>query len=131
MVDEEFEVEAIQEGRIVRVSEEYARKEGLLVLKKFMRFEPNEEVKEEEVEDRRLLMDDFRKPLDWKDKGIAKELIDNFYWHISRERRRRGITRGEFAKAIGESENTIKMIPPGWKLSKEKCDNSDSEYISG
>ncbi len=41
------------------------------------------------------------------------DLIDNFHWTIQRIRRNRKITREEFAKGIGESEATVRMIEQG------------------
>lgn len=107
-------VEAIEEGKIVKVSERYAIREGLMILRK-PRFE-SERTKPSgarEDNEQRLLMDDFRKPLNWKENKVVKELIDNFHWHIARERRRREMKRRELAAALGVSENTIKMIENG------------------
>lgn len=42
------------------------------------------------------------------------DLIPNFHWAIQRIRRNRKITREEFAKAIGESDATVKMIEQGY-----------------
>ena len=113
---ESEKVEVIEEGKIVEVSEDYALREGLPILRKSsINVEENSEKVEsrKEEEERRLLMDDYRKPLDWRDNKIVKELVDNFHWHILRERRRKGISRKEFSEGIGESENTIKMIENG------------------
>lgn len=41
------------------------------------------------------------------------DLIDNFHWTIQRIRRSRKITREQFAKAIGESEATVRMLESG------------------
>jgi len=41
------------------------------------------------------------------------DLIDNFQWTIQRVRRSRKITREQFAKGIGESEATIRMLESG------------------
>lgn len=41
------------------------------------------------------------------------DLIDNFQWTIQRVRRNRKITREQFAKGIGESEATIRMLESG------------------
>ncbi len=42
------------------------------------------------------------------------DLISNFNWAIQRMRRHRRITRQEFAKGIGESEATVRMIEQGY-----------------
>ena len=41
------------------------------------------------------------------------DLIDNFQWTIQRVRRNRKITREQFAKGIGESEATVRMLESG------------------
>jgi len=45
---------------------------------------------------------------------LPSDLIENFHWKIQRLKRARKITRGQFAKAIGESEDTVKMIEQGF-----------------
>ena len=42
------------------------------------------------------------------------DLIENFHWTIQRIKRARRITREQFAKAIGESEATIRMVEQGF-----------------
>ncbi len=42
------------------------------------------------------------------------DLIENFHWTIQRIRRNRKITREQFAKGIGESEATVRMIEQGY-----------------
>jgi ribosome-binding protein aMBF1 (putative translation factor) len=41
------------------------------------------------------------------------DLIDNFHWTIQRARRNKKITREQFAKGIGESEATVRMLEQG------------------
>jgi len=104
-------VEAIDEGRIVRVSEQYAKKEGLIILRK-----PEikmEEVAEKDDKELRIGFDDLRKPLDWRKQQVVNRLIDNFHWLILRERRRRYLSRKKFASLTGISESEIKMIENG------------------
>ena len=125
-------VEVIEDGKIVRVSEEYARKEGLLILRKR---EGNafpgknlsgeslsaKEVKQGIRTDREspkpkkgvLDFEELRKPLDWRKSQIVKELIENFHWHISRARRTRGMSRKQLAEALGEKEETLKLVENG------------------
>lgn len=104
-------VEAIEEGKIVRVSEEYARMEGLPILKKpeicvrKPRHDPNEE--------EHLSLEDFRKPLNWQKSQVMAELIENFHWKISRKRKELGITRRQMAQVINEPENNIKLLENG------------------
>jgi transcriptional regulator with XRE-family HTH domain len=42
------------------------------------------------------------------------DLAENFHWNIQRIRRNRKITKEEFAKGIGESESTVRMIEQGF-----------------
>ena len=49
------------------------------------------------------------------------DLMDNFHWIIMRVRRVKGLTQGQLAQAIGESEAAIKMaeqgiVPEGYGL---------------
>ena len=110
-------VDAIEDGRIVRVSEDYARKEGLLVLRRSV-----EEVKQtgsgkREDESRKnkgfIGMEDLRKPLSTKNHEILKELVENFHWTLVQKRKGRLLTRKKVADALGESEVNIKMIENG------------------
>src|SRR3989338_772069 len=110
-------VEAIENGRIVKVSEAYAKREGLLVLRKSREVvvAPRDLHKKYERQDgkRPLDLDKFRKPLVSKKDDIVSELIENFQWEISRIRKLRGITRKQFALAMQVDEEDIKMIENG------------------
>jgi len=48
-----------------------------------------------------------------KDIKPRPDLIDNFNWVIMRERRLKHISRDKFAKDLGESETSIRMIESG------------------
>ncbi len=104
-------VEAIEEGKIVRVKEDYARREGLPILRKFVPVIRKRQEKADE--ERTLSMDDFRRPLKSKKEGVVKDLIDNFHWKIARERRGIGMSRREFADKLGESLNTVMLLENG------------------
>lgn len=109
-------VEAIEEGKIVRVPEEYAIKEELPVLRRIdPELQQNDSGrKTSKVEgDSVYGVDEFRKSLDWKKNQIVKDLVSNFHWEISKERRRKNLTRKQFAELINEQENTVKMIENG------------------
>lgn len=112
---EEKTVDAIEEGKIVKVSEEYAKQEGLIILRKSQAgLEQWEKPKvKKEVERARPLFDDFRKPLNWNKKEAIRDLVDNFHWEILRKRRAKGLTRRQVGKAIGESEEAIRMAENG------------------
>jgi ribosome-binding protein aMBF1 (putative translation factor) len=52
----------------------------------------------------------------FKNRGVQNhpDLIDNFHWKIQQVKRTKRITREEFAKGIGESDVTIRMIEQGF-----------------
>jgi ribosome-binding protein aMBF1 (putative translation factor) len=103
-------VEAIDGGKIVKVSEDYARREGLLIIRRNVEAPVQVRQKEEE---RRLLFDDYRKPLKPGKSQVLKELKDHFYWDISQARKLKGITRKQLGLAVGVSELDIKMVENG------------------
>lgn len=118
-------VEAIENGRIVRVREDYARREGLMILRG-VNIEQNKEKVSGGTETnlrkrggdegyaRNVYgVDEFRKPLHIYGNEVIRELIPNFQWEISRARRAKNITRKQLADAIGEQERAIKMIENG------------------
>ncbi len=116
-------VEAIEEGKIVRVSESYAKREGLPILRK-SRLTPSQEKvisqetkktiqKEFRDERSKRLLDYLRKPADWKEKQVTSELVPNFSWEIARTRRAKGLTRKHLGKLIGADEDSIKLLENG------------------
>ena len=113
-------VEALESGKIVKVTEAYARREGLLVLRR-PPIAPAQATlstrwtkKKEDREGRSFIgLDELRKPLKAKEGGIAKELIDNFHWELLRKRKARALTRKQVAAAINESENDLKLMESG------------------
>lgn len=111
MPQENF-VEAIEDGKIVKVPENYAKREGLLIIRKAQNPEhkPAKKVNDQEE---RLSFDDFRKPLSWKTNQVFPELIENFHWEITKRRKYLNLTRKQLAEAIRERENTIKLIENG------------------
>ncbi len=109
-------VDAIEDGRIVRVSEDYAQKEGLLILRKQVNIDGASTGKK--VEDLRknkgfIGMEDLRKPLSAKNNEILRELVDNFHWTLLKKRKDRVLTRKKVAEAIDETELSVKMIESG------------------
>ena len=106
-------VEAIEEGKIVRVTERYARLEGLPVLRK-TKIElqtPKIQTLIKNKQEQTLSLDDLRKPL--KPNQVTSELIDNFHWEISKRRRQLYLTRKQLADKINEPENNLKLIENG------------------
>ena len=118
-------VEAIKEGEIVRVSESQAREEELFILRSFP---VSEEVKEQKIEKPRTIdftekyrkagIRDVPRVETWRKKSyqrnnVLNSLRDNFHWDISKTRRARGFTRKQFAEAIGETEERVRIVENG------------------
>ncbi len=125
-IEKEIElVEAIENGRIVRVREDYARREGLMILRR-ANIEQNKEKasggsetslrkkgSDENYVRNVYGVDEFRKPLHIYGNKVIQELVPNFQWEISRARRAKNVTRKQLADAIGEQERAVKMIENG------------------
>lgn len=117
-------VDALEEGKIMRVSEGYAKKEGLTILR---RHEPKNYLEREKqsqpiqkigIEGRAykkslLSFEELRKPLDWRKNQVVQELVEDFHWVIGKARRERNLTRKQFANLIHEHEETIKKLENG------------------
>ena len=114
-------VEAIEEGKIVRVLESYAKREGLPILRKSSVQEVQEKsanqsqefsskVKEE---NKRSFSEYLQNPKNWKKSQVTSELIENFHWQIRAERKKKNLTRRQLAKLLNEKEENIKLIEAG------------------
>jgi ribosome-binding protein aMBF1 (putative translation factor) len=112
-------VDAIEDGKIVRVPEDYARREGLLILRRqeSVPDSPLTPKEKKDSETRRnkgfIGMDDLRRPLKSQRSDLQNELVENFHWILIEKRKSRGVTRKKLAEAIGESEMSLKMIENG------------------
>lgn len=125
-------VEAIDDGRIVRVSEEYAKREGLPILRR-SNIESKEKkivsegdlVKRKEFSGRGifdsnrssnkgiLAFEEYRRPLKRSESDVTNELKDNFHWDILKKRKEKGISRKQFAVDLGVSEEEVKIVENG------------------
>jgi ribosome-binding protein aMBF1 (putative translation factor) len=123
-------VEAIDDGRIVKVSEDHAKREGLLILRKTNEISGGTQVESSggfensgnpviSDPEAHVGLEDLRKPLDWRNQQVTQELIDNFHWHLSKARRERNLTRKQVADDLNESEKTIKLLENGIVPSKD------------
>jgi ribosome-binding protein aMBF1 (putative translation factor) len=108
-------VEAIEEGRIVKVPEDYAKREGLPVLRveEVSIQERIKNVSKEKYDEKIYGVDEFRKPLGWKENRIVKDLVENFQWEISSARRKKNLSRKQLADMIKESESLVKLLENG------------------
>ena len=105
-------VDAIEDGRIVKVSEDYAKREGLTILRKRAEEVQNKPAQKKD-EGNKFLFDDFRKPLRMKDNQVFSELVDNFHWILSKKRKDLGLSRKQVAQRVNVNENDLKMIENG------------------
>ncbi|MDO8509024.1 MAG: hypothetical protein Q7S27_05055 [Nanoarchaeota archaeon] len=105
-------VDVIEEGKIVRVKESYAKSEGLAIIRRPIIKRPNKK-KDDENQEERIYFEDLRKPLQWKKNQVIAELIENFQWQVTRKRKELGLTRRQVALSIGESENNLKLVENG------------------
>src|SRR3989344_1706922 len=88
-------VDAIEEGKIVKVSMDYAKREGLPILRKNLIPTYEMPAKKKQVNEERITIDDLRKPLNKNQSQVASELVENFHWVISKKRRARGLINQE------------------------------------
>jgi len=114
-----MEVDAIEDNKIVRVSEEYARLQGLLIIRK--KIESNQPVQPVPLSHLRRAerrakpqIDEFRKPLDYRKNNVIQELKENFQWDISRKRREMNLSRRQLAGMAGASEDEIINLENGF-----------------
>src|SRR3989344_3647445 len=106
-------VEAIDEGRIVRVPESYAKREGLPILRKPIREVINQNRVENEKKSLKEEITLNSAKFSMKQNPIIKELIDNFHWEITKKRKIMNITRKRMADSIGVSEEDLKLLENG------------------
>ena len=121
--------DAIYENEIVKICERCAIVEGIPIIKKpttsqlkdsersysvYQRLKriSGSDKKEEKHES---ILDQLRKleehpELEEPEEKRPFNLIENFHWHLMRERRNRGLSQKQLGWAIGESEAAIKMI---------------------
>ena len=114
-----MDVDAIEDNKIVRVSEEYARLQGLLIIRKKidsdLPVQPVPLVQLKRAE-RRLKpqIEEYRKPLDYRKNNVLQELKENFQWDVSRRRREMNLSRRKLAEMIGESEDAVINLENGF-----------------
>jgi len=121
-MEEDMLVEAIEEGKIVKVPEFYAKSEGLPIIRKPMMRELQERATNLTPGSQERIPHEYRKPFseilqnpdNWKKKQVTAELLDNFHWMIRIERKRKGLSRKQFSKILDESEDNIKMVEAGF-----------------
>lgn len=109
-------VEAIKEGEIVKVPESIALQDDLFILRKVVKAVPEvvENTNKKEIVNQNSYLEEWRaakKVL--KKNNVVADLVDNFHWIVSRNRRLKGFNRKQLGQAIGASEEEIKIIEMG------------------
>lgn len=124
-------VEAIERGKIVRVPLDYARREGLLIVKqiateplpppsssspshstrRLLQAPPAHFSSERLVRKGILQFDTYRRPLRQEDHTAS--LQENFHWELQRQRKLKGMTRKQVAHAVSLSEEAVKQLELG------------------
>ncbi|MEI6850326.1 MAG: hypothetical protein WCK29_04785, partial [archaeon] len=121
MVEDKKMVDAIDDGRIVRVSEEYAKREGLMILRKYEHPTADPAKTQEQMKltprlrgERKAYFDieRYRRPLRGGNE-VRSTLLDNFHWIIGARRKQLNLSRKQVANAINVSEEDIKVIETG------------------
>jgi ribosome-binding protein aMBF1 (putative translation factor) len=114
-------VDAIEDGRIVRVSRDYAVREGLLILRKPEPPKVDSALVKQQMHisprlrgDRKIYadLDRFRKPLREKN-DIKASLIENFHWILINKRKSLNLNRKQVSQSTGVSEEDIKNLELG------------------
>lgn len=114
-------VEAIEEGRIVKVSELYAKREGLPIIRRPHMGQIDEHhtplspkvTPQLKIGERRHIHDAPKVHDNWQKQQVVSELIENFHWRIRIERKRKGLSRKQLAKQINEPEANLMEIESG------------------
>jgi ribosome-binding protein aMBF1 (putative translation factor) len=133
--------DAISNKGIVKICYDCACAERIPIIRKMTETQLAESQKQKSVRERLSGMS--RNPLtqrevtlrDIVDKKVKMnqvptDLIENFHWTIQRIKRARRITREEFAKAIGESDATVRMIEQGYLPNNDyKIINKIESYL--
>ena len=113
-----MEVDAIEDGKLVKVDEEYAKREGLMIIRRKIEALPEVEpvsLSRLKRAERRAkpLIEEFRRPLDYRQNNVLLELKENFQWEITKKRREKNITRRTLAALTGVSEDDIINLEHG------------------
>lgn len=118
-ISKEVLVDAIEEGRIVRVPETFAIREGLLVLRRLEEQGVSEEKAASERVSQKLEhvklapFESLRKPLRRQQNNVLASLVDNFHWVLLQKRKERNATRKHIAQELHISEDELKMAENG------------------
>ena len=124
---EENYVEAIEEGRIVKVTRAHAIREGLVILRQpeLKVNKPGEtpsfykkpivpfNVKSEKKDYRKTFSAIMDRKVGWQERQVINELVENFHWKIKAERRKKNYTRRQLASKMGVSDENLQILESG------------------
>lgn len=114
--DSDSLVDAIDDGKIVQVTESYARREGLLILRRPQVRDVQQTTAAQEIKTQRKELspfETFRRPLRKNQNNVLASLLNDFRWIISTKRKERNMTRRQLAQALGVSEFDVKSLENG------------------
>lgn len=111
-------VEAIKDGEIIKVPERVAREEDLFVLRRLEApakapIIPDKRIDPISIKSSSYLSEWKIGKAGYKRNNVASDLIDNFQWEISRQRRKRNISRKQLADAVQAKEEELKFVEMG------------------
>lgn len=119
-------VEAIKDGEIIRVPEKVAIMEDLFILRKVVN-QPQQSqqnmpnnmsvsspMRQRESASKSSIMSEWKHgKFGVKKNNALQDLIPNFNWEISRNRKKNNMTRAKLAQMIQSTEESVKMIELG------------------
>ena len=115
-------VEAIKDGEIIRIPESVAIIEDLFVLRKIANVSQHGSVSsvlqapvktKEPVRNSSIMYDWKHGKFGGKKNNVLNDLIPNFNWQISKNRKSHNLSRAKLAQLISASEEDVKMIELG------------------
>lgn len=115
-------VEAIKDGEIIRVPESVAIIEDLFILRRVAPVIPQSsaplsqspmKVSKESPKNSSIMYDWKHGKFGGKKNNVLQDLIPNFNWQISKNRKLKNMSRLKLAQLINSSEDVVKMIELG------------------
>lgn len=105
-------VEAIEDGKLVRVTKDYAIIENLIIVKKRQNDLPFAAYPDEAREVKSQSRNEKTEPY-YLSNNLMSELRENFHWELQRQRKMRNLTRKQLSNLSGISEATIAELESG------------------
>ena len=114
---EQVYVEAIKDGEIIRVTEAAAIEDDLFILRR-LGSQPQTSLQapvKREIPARGapILSEWKHGKFGVKKNNVIQDLVPNFHWEISKNRKKQNLTRAKLAQMTGSNENDIKLLELG------------------